>query len=148
MACQQVGLVLRNHIVTDILEVGLIATLLQEMIELDIVVGSLLITLSLQEVFVAVDDVAQLLGSLGGLILGKGTLSILGTSLANGQQRLAIVDVGLHLINIDRVALRMTVCHCQQRVLTRNPGLCLVVMSPMHEGSGDGVHGLLTLTQV
>ena len=70
--------------------------------------------MGLQEVFITVDDAAQLLGHLGGLIGGKGLLSLVGMPQGMFQQRLAVVDLGLHLIDKGGVALGMLVGHNEE----------------------------------
>ena len=62
MTCQQMGTVFGEQIASDILEVSFVTTFIEELVELRIVVGSLIIALGQHQVFSTVDRIHQTLG--------------------------------------------------------------------------------------
>ena len=101
-----------------------------------------------QDSFVDNHEIAQMIGALCRQVSFIRTLCIVRTSLYLGQQRLAVVDFCLHLIDIHGVAVRMLVGNDKQRVLTGYPGSNLVVAASLCQRFGNGVHRLLTQAQL
>ena len=101
----QVSAEFRQQVTPDILKVGLESPLLHKALQLHVVVSSLLIAVGHHQVFRAVDEVSQPFRRTCREIVPVSTVGRYRTTPLILQHRLTIADVGLHLVDVDGVAV-------------------------------------------